>query len=524
MIRPAAITLCLASPVTAQDITWQPMLYDAGSTRNEGLAAPDLVLPMPCGGAMSFVRIEVTPDGSSALADKTLRLGEAGSTRGYADYLNQQYLRGAFDAEVGAGTYYYMARYELTQAQYNALTDPSCDFPTNLRETVPQLGLSWFEANDIGRLYTEWLRAEAPDALPMANGTFSYLRLPTEVEWEFAARGGEAVDPLDFNGPRHPMEDSVDTYARFDESGPSPVGVKFPNPLGLFDMLGNAEEIMLEPYRLNAVGHIHGQIGGMVTRGGSYAQSLSDMRSVRRREWPLFSTRSGMAQRPETAGMRLVISAPVLATLDRVDEIALAWQDQIAGGEEASANASQLIGEMIETSLDPEETAALEAILLELAQAQDRAETAAEQQLSTTLETALVLLDQVKFQQDRRNNLERSIELRELDRQYYLDSDEDNAEENLAFVEEQLAQLNQLLTAAVSDQRVMLGALQRNMSLLIQAPEDSLAVAIEFLEPQVANRIGNWDDVFTSLRALLQRYRANPTIGANRFLELAISL
>ena len=65
-------------------------------------------------------------------------------------------------------------------------------------------------------------------------------RLPTEAEWEFAARGGNLSCDYRYSGSNNP--DEVAWYAADSLEQMQPVGKKKPNELGLYDMSGNAFE------------------------------------------------------------------------------------------------------------------------------------------------------------------------------------------------------------------------------------------------------------------------------------------
>src|SRR5258708_26212522 len=77
-------------------------------------------------------------------------------------------------------------------------------------------------------------------------------------------------------------------------------------------MLGNAEEIMLEPFRLNRVGRLHGQLGGIVVRGGSYMTPGESIRASARTEFPMYEQTSKDEMRLPTFGFRIVVSATAL--------------------------------------------------------------------------------------------------------------------------------------------------------------------------------------------------------------------
>lgn len=65
-------------------------------------------------------------------------------------------------------------------------------------------------------------------------------RLPTEAEWEFAARGGNLSKNYLYSGSNNP--DEVAWYRMNSDKTPKPVGLKQPNELGIYDMSGNVYE------------------------------------------------------------------------------------------------------------------------------------------------------------------------------------------------------------------------------------------------------------------------------------------
>ncbi len=112
-------------------------------------------------------------------------------------------------------------------------------------------------------------------------------RLPTEEEWEYAARAGTSQI---FAGSQTPA--LVAWYS--DNSKPpksSPVRHKQPNAWGLYDLTGNVAEWVWDPYRRYAskgIGTVEG--AGHVIRGGDFFSAGQDCR-VARREWAEAGTR-----------------------------------------------------------------------------------------------------------------------------------------------------------------------------------------------------------------------------------------
>jgi len=336
-----ALLLALAAPVAAQaqgaPLAWPPAWEEA--RYNPRPASGDLVLPIPCGGAMVF-RFVPTPAGDGPLDDRTVTLGSGEQGAGPAEFLRTEALVGPFAAPGGDGRGYWIGKYEVTRDQWQAVTG-ACPEPS-AAGLLPMAGVSWFDAVAFSARLSAALLAGARERLPSADGVPGFLRLPTEAEWEYAARGGPLVPEIEFAARTPPWPEGALRHAwvagpRSSDGRLQPVGLLAPDALGLHDMFGNAAEMMLEPFRLNRVGRPHGQAGGVILRGGDYRTPEAALRSSLRVEIPPFDAATGQPNALPTMGLRLVIAAPATRTLPRGEALARAFEAEARARDQALA-------------------------------------------------------------------------------------------------------------------------------------------------------------------------------------------
>lgn len=349
----------------------------------------DVSLPLPCEGQMVFRYVYILAQGT--LDDREISLGypfsegEAGYQQSFISGYRRDFINGQFtlkdlpkdwnktitplmpktDAKTPLKPMlYFIGKYEVTARQYAQVMAqaqslasgepaPTCEallaeLPQGMAGRLPKVKLSKFEAERFSAVYSAWLMKYHKDLLPVSgrgtsaeDGGLGFVRLPTEVEWEFAARGGHAVSRQDLEGRLFPrrLEGSesdgpLAEWAVFNQvaggTGQAarlmPIGTKLPNPIGLFDVVGNAAEMVQESFQLVHAGRRQGAYGGFVVKGGNYLEGEGTLFTGMRREYPLFAA-DGTEQSNETTGFRVAVGA-LSAPRSRYKELFAQWQKE----------------------------------------------------------------------------------------------------------------------------------------------------------------------------------------------------
>lgn len=173
--------------------------------------------------------------------------------------------------EVSITQPFYIQKTEVTQAQWRAIMGTNPSSFANCGDTCPVERVSW----EMIQSFLQALNAAHPD---------KDFRLPTEAEWEYAARAGATGD---YGGTGN--LDEMGWYSANSGSKTKFVGLKEPNAWGLYDMHGNVYEWVADWYQADyydgsPADDPAGPPGGTqkVLRGGSVDQGAAHARSANR--------------------------------------------------------------------------------------------------------------------------------------------------------------------------------------------------------------------------------------------------
>ena len=161
---------------------------------------------------------------------------------------------------------YYIGETEVTQALWKAVMGSNPSYFKG--DNMPVEQVSWNDCQEFIR--------------KLNQKTGKNFRLPTEAEWEYAARGGKKS-----KGYKYAGSNTIDNVAWYTQTtndiGTKPVKTKSPNELGLYDMSGNVWEWCSNWYgryssgsQINPQGSSSGS--GRVLRGGDWGSNARDCR------------------------------------------------------------------------------------------------------------------------------------------------------------------------------------------------------------------------------------------------------
>jgi formylglycine-generating enzyme required for sulfatase activity len=172
-----------------------------------------------------------------------------------------------------------MGKHEVTFEEYERFASASGrSVPKDRgwgRNKRPVINVSWEDAVQ----YTEWLSQQ----------TGKHYRLPSEAEWEYAARAGTETAYWWGNNIGHNRANCDGCGSRWDHKRTAPVGSFEPNPFGLYDTAGNVwewvQDCKLDSYKeapTDGSASLRGACPERVFRGGSWNVEPLKLRSAKR--------------------------------------------------------------------------------------------------------------------------------------------------------------------------------------------------------------------------------------------------
>lgn len=183
-----------------------------------------------------------------------------------------------------------------------------------------------------------------------------FVRLPSEHEWEFVARGGRDFvqgkitrEQLQGDLPRFEEGKIIKDYAHLDAEPQRLLPIGSRDPLfGIYDMLGNARELMQNSFTAE---NGYGAVGAYVGRGGHFRSPSDKIRVSSRNELTAFrrdeTTKQFVTQYFPYTGIRLVMGYPIVGLSERTgsDELEGDFQQTYVRPEDAGDRAGSTVAE-----------------------------------------------------------------------------------------------------------------------------------------------------------------------------------
>ncbi len=433
-LRGLIISSLLAVPcLPSQDCAFAALVAKGSAqlqdTYNPKPDPEDIILPMPNGLSMVFKLVAVPVGGTLSSMPASLGVASAGEGRELYDSnyvaplsaafswqdLPENWLASVPKDKRSKYRYYLIAKYEVSQLQWKAVMDPSCDVTKiSSKDACPVSSISWYDALQYTEKYTDWLLKEHPDALPSSasnTAVTGFLRLPTEAEWEYAALGGQNDVKPGKQQDFFTMDESLtlDDYAVYYKEGTShnaseaqPIGSKRPNPLGLYDTAGNIAEMTMDPFRFSMAGALLGSAGGFVRKGGSFQTAREEVMPGRREEAAPFQKKGVLKARD--LGFRPVISCvniPDIAILKEIEKEHLEDVPQILPGQVDEGTLQQELQKLIDKAGNEQSKANLRALQSQFHQKSRLEAEARTATLASKLQNCIMYLKAVEHYQFR---------------------------------------------------------------------------------------------------------------------------